>query len=133
MKTVCSFLLLVAIAITLACGYGSKNYNTTSAAGAVPAISQLSPDSTDAGSSAFALTVNGSNFGSKAMVNWNGVGQNTTYVSGNQLVISIPAAMIAAPATVQITVTNPATTGTGPYGMGGALAETSKAVTFTVN
>ena len=107
--------------------------NTTSAAGAVPAISQLSPDNTDAGGSAFALTVNGSNFGSKARVNWNGVGQNTTYVSGNQLVISIPAAMIASPATVQITVTNPATTGTGPYGMGGALAETSKAVTFTVN
>jgi hypothetical protein len=131
MKTVCSFLLLVAIAITLACGYGSKN--NTSSAGAVPAISQLSPDSTNAGSSAFALTVNGSNFGSKAMVNWNGVGQNTTYVSGNQLVISIPAAMIAAPAAVQITVTNPSTTGTGPYGMGGALAETSKAVTFTVN
>ena len=133
MKTVCSFLLLVAIGITLACGYGSKNYNTSPAAGAVPAISELSPDNTNAGGSAFALTVNGSNFGSNAKVNWNGVSQNTTFVSGNQLVISIPAAMIAAPATVQITVTNPATTGTGPYGMGGALAETSKAVTFSVN
>ena len=44
MKTIYSCLLVVLIAITLACGYGSKNYNTSP--GAIPAISQLSPDNT---------------------------------------------------------------------------------------
>jgi hypothetical protein len=41
--------------------------------------------------------------------------------------------MVASPATVQITVTNPATPGTGLYGGGGTLAETSAPMSFTVN
>ena len=131
MKTVNSCLLAVLIAITLACGYGSKNYNTSP--GAIPAISQLSPDNTDAGSAAFMMTVNGSNFASNANVNWNGVAQRTTFVTGNQLMVSIPAAMISNAGNIQITVTNPASTGNGPYGMGGVLAQTSQPVTFTVN
>jgi len=121
------------IGITLACGYGSKNYNTAPATGAIPAISELSPDNTDAGGASFTMTVNGSNFVSNANVNWNGVGQKTTFVTSNQLMITIPASMISSPATVQITVTNPASTGGGPYGMGGVLAQTSKSVNFTIN
>ena len=131
MKTVYMFSLVAVLATTLACGYGSKNYNTP--ATSVPAISKLSPDSASAGGAAFVLTVNGSNFTSLAMVNWNGVAQSTTYVSGNQLVIAIPSAMVAAPSTVKISVTNPATGGKGPYGMGGTLAETSQSVNFTIN
>lgn len=131
MKTVYSCLFVVLIAITLACGYGSKNYNT--AAGAIPAISQLSPDNTNAGGAGFTMTVNGKNFGSNANVNWNGVAQRTTFVTVNQLMVSIPAAMISNTGTIQITVTNPASTGNGPYGMGGVLAQTSQPVTFTVN
>jgi len=135
MKT-CKLLVLVSLAaLTLACGYGSKNYNTTPAAGAVPAISQLSPNSMTAGAAAFTMTVNGSNFGTKAVVNWNGTAQtaNTTYVTGNQLMVVIPASMIANSGTVQVTVTNPATTGTGMYGNGGVMAETSSAMNFTIN
>jgi hypothetical protein len=41
--------------------------------------------------------------------------------------------MIASPATVQITVTNPGTPGTGLYGGGGTLAETSAPMSFTIN
>lgn len=133
MKTLCTFSLVAILATTLACGYGSKNYNNTPAAGSVPAISQLSPDNTNAGGTAFALTVNGSNFTSNAVVKWNGVAQSTTYITGNQLMVAVPAAMIAAPATVQISVTDPATGGKGPYGMGGTLAETSPTVNFTIN
>lgn len=131
MKTVYSCLVVVLIAITLACGYGSKNYNTTP--GAVPAISQLSPDSTNAGTAAFTMTVNGNNFATNANVNWNGVAQRTTYVTGSQLMVAIPAAMISNSGTAQITVTNPASNSNGPYGMGGALAQTSQPVTFTIN
>lgn len=122
------------LALSLACGYGS-NYSssTTPTAGTVPAISQLNPDSATAGGEAFTLTVMGSNFGSKAVVNWNGVAQTTTYVSGVQLSVAIPASMIANEGTVQITVTNPAVAGTGIYGTGGTAAATSTATTFTIN
>ncbi|HKT47484.1 MAG TPA: hypothetical protein VJP87_08175 [Candidatus Acidoferrales bacterium] len=125
--------LAALIALTLACGYGSKNYAPV--AGTMPAISQLNPDNATAGGNGFTMTVNGSNFASKAVVNWNGTAQSstTTFVSGNQLTVAIPSGMIAASGTVQITVTNPATPGTGMYGSGGTLAETSAPMTFTIN
>jgi len=133
MKTVYTFLLVMLSAMTLACGYGSKNYNSTAAAGTIPAISELSPDNTNAGAGAFTMTVNGNNFGTNAKVNWNGVAQPTTFVTGSQLVVAIPASMISSSGTAQITVTNPAMTGNGPYGMGGVLSETSKPMNFTIN
>jgi len=135
MKTLKTLVLVSLIATAAACGYGSKNYNTTPTPGVMPAISQLSPGSTTAGSAAFTLTVNGSNFGSKSVVNWNGVAQtaSTTFVTNNQLMVAVPASMIANPGKVQVTVTNPATAGTGMYGTGATLAETSTPTTFTVN
>jgi hypothetical protein len=135
MKTASLFVfvaLTAFIALTLACGYSSKT--TPPVAGVMPAISQLNPDSATAGGATFTLTVNGSNFSTKAVVNWNGTPQSaTTYVSGNQLVVAIPAALIADSGTAQISVTNPATAGTGLYGSGGTLVETSTNVDFTIN
>jgi len=133
MKTVNTLLLGTLIAITLACGYSAKM--TPPAAGTIPAIAQLSPNSTTAGAAAFTMTVNGSNFGTNAVVNWNGAAQtaNTTYVTGNQLMVAIPASMIANSGTAQVTVTNPGTTGTGMYGTGGTMAATSSPMTFTIN
>jgi hypothetical protein len=131
--TATTTLLAALLTLTLACGYGSKNYAPT--AGTVPAITQLSPDAVTAGGAAFTLTVNGSNFSSEAVVNWNGAAQsaNTTYVSANQLMVTIPAAAIANAATVSVTVTNPATPGTGMYGSGGTMAETSQPMNFMIN
>lgn len=132
MNSVKIALLTTLIALTLACGYSSKT--TPPTAGAVPTITQLNPDSATAGGATFTLTVNGSNFGTKAVVNWNGTAQNaTTYVSGNQLTVAIPASLIMNSGTVQVTVTNPATQGTGMYGSGGTLAETSSPMDFTIN
>ena len=133
LKPVNTILLAALIALTAACGYSAKM--TAPGAGTMPAISQLSPDSATAGGAAFVLTVNGSNFGSKAVVSWNGVAQttNTTYVSGSQLMVSVPAAAIATSGTVAVTVTNPATPGAGIYGTGATLAETSTMMNFTVN
>jgi hypothetical protein len=130
MKTVYTLLLASLISLTLACGY-SKNYSST--AGTMPAISQLNPDNATAGGEAFTLTVSGSNFASKAVVNWNGTAQATTYVSGGELTVEVPATLIANSGTVQVTVTNPATSGSGVYGSGGTLAETSTAMNFTIN
>jgi hypothetical protein len=128
-----SLLLVALIALTVACGYSSKM--TAPVAGSMPAISALSPNSVTAGGAAFTMTVNGTNFGAKAVVNLNGTAQtaNTTFVSGNQLMVAVPASDIATPGTISVTVTNPATPGTGMYGSGGTLAATSAAMSFTVN
>jgi hypothetical protein len=123
--------VLVALsALTLACGYSSKT--TPPVAGSVPAIAALTPASMTAGSAAFTLTVNGSNFGSQAVVNWNGAARTTTFVSGNQVTAAIPAADIATAGSAAVTVTNPGTPATGMYG-GGTLAETSSPMSFTIN
>ncbi len=129
MKTILTILLGLFFAATLACGYGSKNGPSP---GSMPAISQLNPGSTTAGDPSFILTVNGSNFASKAIVNWNGVAQATTYMTTGRLTIEVPAAAVASSATVQITVTNPATSSGGIYG-GGTTAQTSSPVPFMIN
>jgi hypothetical protein len=133
MKTASAISILLLTAMTLACGYTAKAMPP--AAGSVPAISQLNPNSTTAGGPAFKMTVNGTNFGSKAVVNWNGAAQtsNTTVISGNQVMVAVPAAMIANAGTVQITVTNPGTSGTGIYNTGATQAETSSPMSFTIN
>jgi hypothetical protein len=121
---------LVLIVLTQACGYSSKA-TTPPTAGTMPTIEALSPNSANHGGAAFVLTVNGSNFNSNAVVNWNGTAQTTSYVTGDQLTASIPASAIASAGTVQVTVTNPGTAG-GLYG-GGTSAETSSEMTFTIN
>lgn len=127
MKTTHITILTILIAITAACGYSSPNMQ-----GAKPAIAMLSPGSATAGGPAFTLRVNGSNFAANAVVNWNGVGRATTYVSASQLRAAIPASMIMTSGSVQITVTNPATAGNGMYG-GGTLAVTSSPMEFVIN
>jgi hypothetical protein len=129
MKTVYTIVLGTLLAVTLACGYSSKNYS--SGASNMPAISQLNPGSVNAGDAAFTLTVNGSNFASKAVVNWNVTAQTTTYMTNGQLTIAVPAAAVATAATIQISVTNPAISGNGMYG--GSPAQTSQAMAFMIH
>jgi hypothetical protein len=132
MKKLSAVLLAVLTALTLGCGYSSKA-TTPAVAGAMPKIAELSPDNANSGSSGFALTVNGSGFSANAVVNWNGAALITTYISTSQLMATVDAAEIASPATVPVTVTNPATSGRGAYGSGGTLAETSTPMNFTIN
>lgn len=133
MKIFQTISLLTLIALGTACGYSSKP--APAAPGTAPTIAQLTPDSAPHGGNAFTLTVTGTNFGSKAVVNWNGVAQttNTTVMSNTELTVAVPASAIMAAGTVQVTVTNPAVVGTGPYGGGGTAAATSTATTFTIN
>lgn len=128
-----SLAVLAMTTFTLACGYSAKT--VAPVAGTMPTISQLAPDSATAGAAGFVLTVNGANFGSKAVVNWNGVAQtaNTTYVSASQLTVAVPAAAIATSGTAMISVTNPGNPGTGIYGAGATQAETSTTMSFTIN
>jgi hypothetical protein len=131
--TILVALTLTLAAFTVACGYSSKM--TAPVAGTVPMVAALNPAAANAGGPAFVLTVNGSNFGSTAVVNWNGAAQtsNTTFISSNQLTVAIPASDVAMSGTVTLTVTNPGTAGTGIYGTGATQAETSSPMTFTIN
>ena len=87
----------------------------------VPTISTLSPSSVAPGASAFTLTVNGSNFVSGSLVQWNGSSRTTTLLSTTQLTASILATDVAFAGTAQVTVFNPSPAG-----------GTSNAATFTI-
>jgi hypothetical protein len=132
MKAFSATLLVALTAITLACGYSSKSM-TTPQPGTMPAIEALAPGTMTSGGATFVLTVNGSHFAATATINWNGAAQSTTFVNANQLMATIAAADIATPVMVPVTVTNPGTAGTGMYGNGATMAETSSPMNFTVN
>lgn len=74
----------------------------------VPVVTSLSPANIVAGSAAFELTVNGSDFLPFATVQWNGVARPTTFVSGSVMRAAIAAADVATAGTAQVTVVNPA-------------------------
>jgi IPT/TIG domain-containing protein len=124
------FLVLVLAAIGVGCGY-SKPANMPTQPGTMPTIAQLSPPSTAAGSSNFSLEVDGTNFGSAAVVNFNGTPMSTTFASATKVMASVPATAVMNAGTVPVTVTNPGTPG-GIYG-GGTAAATSAPMNFTIN
>lgn len=131
MKTVQTIMLTVLIAFGLACGYSSNKTTTPAQPGTAPALSQLVPNATNSGGPAFVLTVNGDNFASRAVINFNGAAQATTFVTAKQLTATIPASAIATAGMVNVSVTNPGTPG-GQYG-GGTLPANSNNMTFTIN
>ena len=130
MRIAKTVLLVGLLAVGLACGYSSHK-TTPPAAGTMPTISALSPNSTAHGNTGVVLTVNGSNFNSNATINWNGTALTTKFVSASQLMATIPSADTMTAGTASVTVTNPGTPG-GIYG-GGTSAETSAPMTFTIN
>jgi hypothetical protein len=106
------------------CGYSKPAMTATT----MPAITQLDPPNTAAGSAQFQLEVDGANFSSSAVVNFDGTAQPTTFMSATKLEATIPAAAIMSSATVPVTVTNP-----GSGGIYGTTPTTSAAMNFTIN
>jgi hypothetical protein len=88
----------------------------------LPIITTLAPNNIPAASAAFALTINGSNFVSSSVVEWNGQSRSTSFVNGSQLTAQIGATDVATAGTATLTVINP-----GPGG------GTSNATTFTID
>jgi Domain of unknown function DUF11/FG-GAP-like repeat/Putative binding domain, N-terminal len=109
------------LTITAGCETFTIIQDGTGTTNPVPAITTLQPSGTTAGSGAFTLTVNGSNFVSGAVVNFNGNARTTTFVSATKVTAAILAADIASAGTPSVTVTNPAPGG-----------GTSNALTFTI-
>ncbi len=86
-----------------------------------PHISSISPSSAYVGDYVFNMTVTGANFTSNSVVNYDGTGQNTMYISPTALSITVPDAAMLFSGNHSITVTNP---------LGGS---TSNSRTFTIN
>jgi hypothetical protein len=81
----------------------------------VPFVNQpLVPAAAVPGGAAFTLTLNGTDFVSGAVVNWNASPRVTTFVSSSQLTASILASDIASAGTASVTVTNPGTAASQP-------------------
>jgi hypothetical protein len=112
------------IAIGMGCGYSKPAMS----AAAMPAISQLSPSSVAAGGAQFQMEVDGTNFASNAVVNFNGTVETTTFVSASKLETMIPAAAIMNSGSVPVTVTNP-----GTSGIYGTAPTTSMVRDFSIN
>jgi len=106
---------------SLTASYGCDTNNAPSTSAAVNqsvtapsgrSITSLVPSTTQAGSAAFTLTVNGAGFSSGAVVQWNGAPLATNFVSATQVTTTIPANLVASPGLVTITVvTTGGTTG----------------------
>jgi Chitobiase/beta-hexosaminidase C-terminal domain len=73
----------------------------------IPEINSVSPPFTNAGNSAFTLTVQGSGFISGSVVDWGGSALETQYVSATELTAQVTAEDIAATGIEPITVLTP--------------------------
>ncbi|MDJ0909434.1 MAG: hypothetical protein QNI99_09575 [Woeseiaceae bacterium] len=82
--------------------------NLGSGSNPTPVLASISPNSVVEGSSAFSLTVNGSDFIAGSVVRWNGADRQTTYVSPTEMQAAITAADVAAAGTASVTVFSPA-------------------------
>src|ERR1700719_2144077 len=99
MKTMSVLLLAL---VCLGCGYSAPK-SMPAQPGVMPAVAQLVPNTANSGDPQFTLTVNGSNFATNAVINWNGAKQTTTRMTAGQLTATIPATAMATPGMVPVT------------------------------
>jgi len=88
---------------------------------AVPISNSSSPSSVSHGSGNFRMRVRGSGFVPGSSVIWNGKARSASFISGNEMMVYVPAAAVATSGTASIVVKNPAPGG-----------GTSNALTFTI-
>lgn len=89
-------------------GGGTSAGATFTVANPVPVTSSLSPNSVQAGSAGFTMTVNGSGFVSSSTIQWNGVALATTFNSSSSLTATVPASDVSATGTASVTVSSAA-------------------------
>jgi hypothetical protein len=84
------------------------NFNISAAPNPVPTLTSISPTTVSAGTGALTLTVNGTNFVSNSVVQWNGGARTTTFVSATKLMAAITAADVQTSNDDSVSVSNPA-------------------------
>lgn len=72
----------------------------------IPSITGISPGTIVEGSTLFTVTVNGSNFTSSSVVQWNGSALPSTFISSSELTATVASSLTAVPTTGDITVAN---------------------------
>jgi hypothetical protein len=108
------------VSVTVSGTVGTSTASSFAIKLGTPTISGFNPTSADSNDPTFTtLTVNGTNFDSSAVANWNSIALTTTFVNATQIPASVPASLIASPVTASITVKT--------------TAGTSAASSFTVN
>lgn len=100
MSRFCLTLLLAFVSLTAACGYGSHYMGGNGA----PSITSLSPNMATAGDADFVLTVNGSGFGTDAVVFWNGTALPSTYATTTKVTATVSAADVATAGVIPVYV-----------------------------
>jgi hypothetical protein len=86
------FAFLLLVLLTVGCGAPASNRDPLLKGSALPqpsSIAALVPASTPVNSVPFTMTVTGSNFGTDAIVIWNGTPLQTTFVSSQALMASL--------------------------------------------
>jgi outer membrane protein assembly factor BamB len=101
---------------------------------AVPfALNSISPSYVYAGAPEFVVTVTGIGFTASSMVEWNGFGRSTTFVSSTQLQAQIPASDITTAGSANINVRDPSyATVAGPLPLS-IRSPAAQAVAFQIN
>ena len=97
-----------------------------------PMISSVSPSSATAGSTGMVVSISGSNFSSGLVVLVNGTPHSTTYINRNQMRVTLTAADLAVPATLNITLqgtTSSGGTGGNPHSLSTLSTQTTAATT----
>jgi hypothetical protein len=94
-----------------------------------PTLTSLSPTSTSAAGTNFALSVNGTNFIASSTVLWNGSARDTSFISDVQLVANITAADIATVGSTSVTVYNPPWDGTASQPLSFAIVNPIPGIT----
>ena len=87
-----NLLVLILFTFTVGCGSGPGNRNQGMHFGIAlssPSLATLVPSSVPVNSVPFTMTVTGTNFGTDAVVFWNGVPQRTLFVTSSQLQVAI--------------------------------------------
>ncbi len=72
-----------------------------------PTLLDVSPSSAAAGSAAFTLTANGTNFVNGSTVQFSGTALSTTFISDTQVIATVTAGLLTAPGTAAVSVMNP--------------------------
>jgi hypothetical protein len=99
------FLLLLASLFALACGNPAGNRDPLIVMPfAPPSLTTLTPDTVPVNSVPFTMTVNGSNFGTDAVVFWNGTPLSTRFITANQLMAALAPTNLMLTGLVQVYV-----------------------------
>ncbi|HEU5404250.1 MAG TPA: S8 family serine peptidase, partial [Terriglobales bacterium] len=88
-------------------GGGASNTAGFTVANPPPTLASLSPTTTIAGSAAFILTANGTNFVPTTTVMLDGTALPTTFVSAAQVTANVPASLVSAAKVSDVVVSNP--------------------------